>query len=696
MTASYTFGTVTVTNGSDMVTGDLTGWQTANVAPGFFGIDTEDGRSVPVAEIIDDNTLRLVIPWRGANAAGVGYYLSYDTRDGQQTVNNSQRLAEYLARLNRNSLLAVASLDPEADTYIKFTGSGTAVLVNASEIEGGGAGGEGGVAVDAYVPDLAARAEYDGRSRGFIVMVGDAGDGRAAIYYKLSTASGDWSDPAYVTGPVGPQGMQGIQGEPGLDGSDGADGTIYTSRGDYSAATEYIVNDTVLFYGSTYVAIQDSVGQSPPMAYGESNAFWQLVAQRGVDGMGTGDVVGPAGAATGSLAVFSGSTGKIISQGVPSSVKNLLAYQANEVSFSNSMANLPGSPNTAQAAIESLASSRSGGVNDAIFALEIADIKGQRLGMVGGVADAFDDETGVATKTNAIYDAANDLYSPAAIMAGDVVTPVSLDLNATINTTRSYRFRIGTAALLSSYSFVRIRIDGPSAGTVKPIVNAFIGRAATSGDAWDMAETGPAPVRLTFSGSSGVTPPVGGSVYSDWVAFPLDNAFAHIVALDYSATSGALRYRSGAPSGYTNYLKDGGPAEAGTPNVSGYGSVIDFIGGLSAIEGKDTMAGVSNMTLQSVSYAASAAPSSGRISAQVNDIDAISVNTDLVARISRDGGTTWATASLSLVQSLIGLKVYEASDVSLSSLSTGTSMKWELRTANNKNVQLSGVVLQWQ
>lgn len=312
MTASYTFGTVTVTNGSDMVTGDLTGWQTANVAPGFFGIDTEDGRSVPVAEIIDDNTLRLVIPWRGANAAGVGYYLSYDTRDGQQTVNNSQRLAEYLARLNRNSLLAVASLDPEADTYIKFTGSGTAVLVNASEIEGGGAGGEGGVAVDAYVPDLAARAEYDGRSRGFIVMVGDAGDGRAAIYYKLSTASGDWSDPAYVTGPVGSQGVQGIQGEPGLDGSDGADGTIYTSRGDYSAATEYVVNDTVLFYGSTYVAIQDSVGQSPPMAYGESNAFWQLVAQRGVDGMGTGDVVGPSSSADNRIALFDGITGKLL------------------------------------------------------------------------------------------------------------------------------------------------------------------------------------------------------------------------------------------------------------------------------------------------------------------------------------------------------------------------------------------------
>src|SRR5690606_23083418 len=39
--------------------------------------------------------------------------------------------------------------------------------------------------------------------------------------------------------------------------------------------------------GSSWQALQDTVGNPPPTLPTKSNAYWTLVAQRGVDGMGS-------------------------------------------------------------------------------------------------------------------------------------------------------------------------------------------------------------------------------------------------------------------------------------------------------------------------------------------------------------------------------------------------------------------------
>src|SRR5690606_38554924 len=67
-----------------------------------------------------------------------------------------------------------------------------------------------GAAYDVQVDTLPDRAAYDGQTAGFAVLVSDVGDGRSAIYSKVSNTSGDWSGPAYVTGPVGPSPDFGI------------------------------------------------------------------------------------------------------------------------------------------------------------------------------------------------------------------------------------------------------------------------------------------------------------------------------------------------------------------------------------------------------------------------------------------------------------------------------------------------------
>lgn len=55
---------------------------------------------------------------------------------------------------------------------------------------------------DVQVDTLSDRAAYDGQPAGYVVLVSDAGGGRAAIYTMGAGGSGDWSDPAYLTPPA--------------------------------------------------------------------------------------------------------------------------------------------------------------------------------------------------------------------------------------------------------------------------------------------------------------------------------------------------------------------------------------------------------------------------------------------------------------------------------------------------------------
>lgn len=57
-----------------------------------------------------------------------------------------------------------------------------------------------GLDFDVVVADLAERADYDGEDEGFAALVSDSGDGRAAVYIKLSSVSADWSEPNYLVG----------------------------------------------------------------------------------------------------------------------------------------------------------------------------------------------------------------------------------------------------------------------------------------------------------------------------------------------------------------------------------------------------------------------------------------------------------------------------------------------------------------
>lgn len=108
----------------------------------------------------------------------------------------------------------------------------------------------------------------------------------------------------------GEQGIQGIQGEPGTDGTDGTDGEDgldITWRNVYDTGTTYNVNDAVFYDGSSYICILESTGNLPT-----NDTYWDLMAQEGAAGAGSGDVSGPSSATDNAIARFDTTTGKLI------------------------------------------------------------------------------------------------------------------------------------------------------------------------------------------------------------------------------------------------------------------------------------------------------------------------------------------------------------------------------------------------
>lgn len=66
-------------------------------------------------------------------------------------------------------------------------------------------------------------------------------------------------------------------------------GLDITWKGAYDNGTAYVVNDAVSYNGSSYICIASTTGNLPT-----NDTYWNLMALKGTDGSGSGDVLGPA------------------------------------------------------------------------------------------------------------------------------------------------------------------------------------------------------------------------------------------------------------------------------------------------------------------------------------------------------------------------------------------------------------------
>ena len=76
------------------------------------------------------------------------------------------------------------------------------------------------------------------------------------------------------------------------------------------------------------------------------------------------------------------------------------------------------------------------------------------------------------------------------------------------------------------------------------------------------------------------------------------------------------------------------------------------------------------------------------------DVDAVTLNTDLVGAISRDDGTTWTNVTL-VEEAMLATGRILAGSVDISGQPSDTDMLWRLTGANIKEMKIHGVGLSW-
>lgn len=300
--------------------------------------------------------------------------------------------------------------------------------------------------------------------------------------------------------------------------------------------------------------------------------------------------------------------------------------------------------------------------NEAMFALfEGAIAASKASGSIpSGYRNMFASDE-LATKTGAIYDAANRAYGNRPITQG--VTP-----------TESYAMaggytRINRALAIPNNTVVTalgLSSTGAHSGTLyiveRTAANTYIARASVA-----YAHT--ASGFEFFTLASAYTIPASGTFY---IAECFVSGFNSIVS-----TLVAGSYLTGALT-----------VGVSTPGVTEYAS-----GSVTMATGY--MAAAQNMTLIPAAITAGAAPGTVDVYMLHKAVDSVTLNTDLKARVSRDNGSTWSgyVNLAEVCQYDSNYKLLKGT-ADMSTTTSGTSLKWEITTLNAKAQQLRAVAMQ--
>ncbi len=120
-----------------------------------------------------------------------------------------------------------------------------------------------------------------------------------------SSATASYNSGTYVLTLGIPTGATGATGAAGATGATGPEGLVW--RGVYAGGTSYVVDDAVSYNGSSYICKLASTGNLPT-----NTTYWDVLAQQGASGSGSGDVIGPSSAVGNNFVAFDSTTGKLI------------------------------------------------------------------------------------------------------------------------------------------------------------------------------------------------------------------------------------------------------------------------------------------------------------------------------------------------------------------------------------------------
>jgi len=176
----------------------------------------------------------------------------------------------------------------------------------------------------------------------------------------------------------------------------------------------------------------------------------------------------------------------------------------------------------------------------------------------GFMADVDPDYGG--DSTNYLSDAVNH---PIATTSFSAIASATMTGSSSWNG-ETMRQRIDTSVITNPDGLASVRVKlQSSSGTSADINKAYIGIAATAGDAFDFAST---PVQITFGGNNSVTIPANSEVISDEITISIPAGSSLIVSA-YMPTASGLKAKS-ALAGWQGYYKAGD--DAATVDTSGY------------------------------------------------------------------------------------------------------------------------------
>ena len=128
---------------------------------------------------------------------------------------------------------------------------------------------------------------------------------------------------------------------------------------------------------------------------------------------------------------------------------------------------------------------------------------------------------------------------------------------------------IDASLIQYSGSSIQVKFHAQAAGEGIAFSSVYVGHQASSGDVYDFDGN---QVQLLFGGSGSVTVAAGTTQTSDEVDFDLDSTKNLIVSMGVANDSNNDTFATYSSSDYTVYWKAAAAGEAGTTDVTGYGT----------------------------------------------------------------------------------------------------------------------------
>jgi hypothetical protein len=321
-------------------------------------------------------------------------------------------------------------------------------------------------------------------------------------------------------------------------------------------------------------------------------------------------------------------------------------------------------------------------LNNALLTIRTADqSSGPGFETINGFVDGYNDTLAIdGGATDIAHDNSSNAYRT---ISGYTATVPALNTNqVNEHTNFSHRNIISSSDLSSGGNAVRIRLQGSTVGGSEMTIDnvAIVERSGSTGNGVTT------PTEILFGGSSGVTLDENGA-WSDLTNFTVDPTKNYLLICDYSASGQDNRYTA---SGDGSYYKLGD-----TYNVASPSGLSFQASHLYTVDKLEVYTVVASGTLQSNAIEAGQEPTDAEIFILGEDVDPITLGTDLTAEISIDDGANWE--SLVLTEEYAfgnGQKLWKGTASGLTDRNDKT-IKYRLMSGNTKNITINSVYLTW-